>query len=149
MYFGQPAQSSPRWRKAQPKSSRLPKLRKRWRFTHRHPMCSSQANAMACASGRILPAALISIWATRQGNSRPPLLAASASFLNLKATADFLQAHPAKQVLLVCSGTGEVPAYEDVLGAGALASALWPDSDRLVADSAAVARQIYERHQDD
>ncbi len=73
----------------------------------------------------------------------------AASFLNLKATADSLRAHPAKQVLLVCSGTGEEPAYEDVLGAGALASALWPDSDRLVADSAAVARQIYERHHDD
>ena len=48
------------------------------------------------------------------------------SFLNLRATADYLQSHSASDVLLVCSGTHNEAAYEDVLGAGALAELIWP-----------------------
>jgi 2-phosphosulfolactate phosphatase len=76
-------------------------------------------------------------------------LVLAAAFLNLSATAAFLRSHPAGQILLICSGTGEEVAYEDVLAAGALADMVWPKSDRAVADSAYVARQIYELNQHD
>jgi 2-phosphosulfolactate phosphatase len=76
-------------------------------------------------------------------------LVLAAAFLNLSATAAFLQSHSAEQILLICSGTGEEAAYEDVLAAGALAGMVWPKSDRAVADSANVARQIYELNQHD
>ena len=46
----------------------------------------------------------------------------AASFLNLTATADFLRGE--KEVLLVCAGTGENAATEDVLAAGALIDTL-------------------------
>jgi 2-phosphosulfolactate phosphatase len=46
----------------------------------------------------------------------------AASFLNLTATADFLRGE--KAVLLVCAGTGENPAAEDILAAGALVDLL-------------------------
>lgn len=67
-----------------------------------------------------------------------------ASFLNLSATAAAVeQAEPARLVL-VCSGTGEQAAYEDVLAAGALCQKLWPRyREGLIADSAQVARQIF------
>lgn len=42
----------------------------------------------------------------------------AASFLNLATTADFLRGE--NEVLLVCAGTGENPAAEDILAAGAL-----------------------------
>jgi 1-phosphatidylinositol phosphodiesterase len=42
------------------------------------------------------------------------------SFLNLSALAGWIEQHPAEDLLLVCSGTGEQAAYEDVLAAGAL-----------------------------
>jgi 2-phosphosulfolactate phosphatase len=45
----------------------------------------------------------------------------ASSFLNLAATARFLNQSPADEVLLVCAGTGEGVALEDVLAAGALA----------------------------
>jgi phosphosulfolactate phosphohydrolase-like enzyme len=48
-------------------------------------------------------------------------------------------------LLLVCSGTMDQAAYEDILGAGALADLLWADySDGGgIADSTHAARQIY------
>lgn len=46
----------------------------------------------------------------------------AASFLNLTATADFLRGQP--EVLLVCAGTGENPAAEDIIAAGALVDLL-------------------------
>ncbi len=74
----------------------------------------------------------------------------AASFLNLSATAKHLQTLPPSNLLLVCSGTFDQAAFEDVLAAGALADALWnkfaPDT---VADSARVARDIYLQHRDD
>jgi 2-phosphosulfolactate phosphatase len=48
----------------------------------------------------------------------------AASFLNLAATAKFLQQNKFAEVLLVCAGTGEGVALEDVLAAGALAEIL-------------------------
>jgi 2-phosphosulfolactate phosphatase len=48
----------------------------------------------------------------------------AASFLNLAATAKFLNQSPPEEVLLVCAGTGEGVALEDVLAAGALAGLL-------------------------
>ena len=67
-----------------------------------------------------------------------------ASFLNLGATAERLLKAPPSSLLLVCSGTFEQAAYEDVLGAGALCDRVWPDyQDGRIADSAIIARQIY------
>lgn len=45
----------------------------------------------------------------------------ASSFLNLAATARFLNQSPHEEVLLVCAGTGDGVALEDVLAAGALA----------------------------
>jgi 2-phosphosulfolactate phosphatase len=48
----------------------------------------------------------------------------AASFVNLGATANLLRESAAARVLVVCAGTGEKTATEDVLGAGALISLL-------------------------
>ncbi len=48
----------------------------------------------------------------------------ASSFLNLAATANFLNQTPPDEILLVCAGTGEGVALEDVLAAGALAGLL-------------------------
>ena len=45
----------------------------------------------------------------------------AGSFLNLAATAKFLNLSPPEELLLVCAGTGQELALEDVLAAGALA----------------------------
>ena len=45
-------------------------------------------------------------------------LVLAASFLNLTATADYLRGE--KEILLICAGTGENAAAEDILAAGAL-----------------------------
>ena len=45
----------------------------------------------------------------------------ASSFLNLAATAKFLNQSPSEEILLICAGTGEGVALEDVLAAGALA----------------------------
>src|SRR5436190_3853839 len=47
-----------------------------------------------------------------------------SSFLNLRATAQFLKTRKPRALLVVCSGTFEGCANEDVLGAGALCAAL-------------------------
>jgi 2-phosphosulfolactate phosphatase len=44
----------------------------------------------------------------------------AASFLNLSATADLLRREKCEHILLVCAGTRENPALEDILAAGAL-----------------------------
>jgi 2-phosphosulfolactate phosphatase len=76
-------------------------------------------------------------------------LVLAAAFLNLSATAAFLRSRPAEHTVLICSGTGEEASYEDVLAAGALAGLIWPNADRALADSANMARQIYELNQHD
>ena len=48
------------------------------------------------------------------------------SFLNLGATAQLIRQQAPHHLLLVCSGTLDQAAYEDVLGAGALCELLWP-----------------------
>lgn len=66
------------------------------------------------------------------------------SFLNLDATAQFLQRHPAPRLLLVCSGTIDQVSYEDILCAGALTDLIWPAfSGGKVSDSTRIALQIY------
>jgi 2-phosphosulfolactate phosphatase len=69
-----------------------------------------------------------------------------ASFLNLTATAAWLKRQIPNDLLLVCSGTHREAAYEDILGAGALADLLWTDFGKSAADSAIVAREIYEKN---
>src|SRR2546425_8848315 len=71
-----------------------------------------------------------------------------ASFLNLRATAEFIaKLHP-PLLLLVCSGTLDQAAYEDVLGAGALCDLIWPKyANGEVADSAMIACQLFRREQ--
>jgi phosphosulfolactate phosphohydrolase-like enzyme len=50
-------------------------------------------------------------------------------------------------LLIVCSGTFEEAAYEDVLGAGALCGLIWPlYRGGSVADSALMARRLYCLH---
>jgi 2-phosphosulfolactate phosphatase len=48
----------------------------------------------------------------------------ASSFLNLGTTAEFLRREKAETILLVCAGTGENRADEDVLAAGALGDLL-------------------------
>lgn len=68
------------------------------------------------------------------------------SFLNLGAVANWLARERIEDLLVVCSGTHEEAAYEDVLGAGALCDAVWAQfAAGPVADSAQVAREIYRQ----
>src|SRR5579863_1764415 len=77
-------------------------------------------------------------------------LVLAGSFLNLQATADFLKAHPTPHLLIVCSGTFDQAAYEDVLGAGALIDLLQSSlGECKVADSAQIALQIYQQNSGD
>jgi 2-phosphosulfolactate phosphatase len=69
----------------------------------------------------------------------------ASSFLNLSATARFLTNSQPEEILLVCAGTGEGVALEDVLAAGALADLL---ADEL-SDSAEIARQAFLRSKAD
>jgi 2-phosphosulfolactate phosphatase len=58
----------------------------------------------------------------------------ASSFLNLAATAKFLNQSPPEEILLVCAGTGEGVALEDVLVAGALAGLVggeFPDATEI------------------
>jgi len=66
------------------------------------------------------------------------------SFLGLETVAAWLGRQPPANLLLVCAGTIEQTSYEDTLAAGALADLLWPMYENgQVADSAAIARQVY------
>ena len=78
----------------------------------------------------------------------------AAAFLNLTATARFLQQFSPAQVVLVCAGTRENTALEDVLAAGALCEMLVESSrgdDRTaqraiapqLSDSAEIAHRAY------
>ncbi len=63
----------------------------------------------------------------------------AGSFLNLAATATYLQRLTPAEILLVCAGTGEGVALEDVLAAGALAEQL----SGKCSDAIQIARQMY------
>ncbi|MEY2466021.1 MAG: 2-phosphosulfolactate phosphatase [Verrucomicrobiota bacterium] len=66
------------------------------------------------------------------------------SFLNLQTTADLILKNAPEELLLVCSGTYEETAYEDVLGAGAMCDLIWKTyADKEISDSARMAREIY------
>ena len=72
------------------------------------------------------------------------------SFLNLSATAGCIEKARPSHLLLVCSGTHDRAAYEDVLGAGALCDLLWPQyGGGAVADSADMARRLFRLEQHD
>jgi 2-phosphosulfolactate phosphatase len=66
------------------------------------------------------------------------------SFLNLKATTEFLEKQPPSQLLVICSGTFEQAAFEDVLAAGALCYWLFRDvSKQDFSDSVSMAMQLF------
>jgi 2-phosphosulfolactate phosphatase len=77
----------------------------------------------------------------------------AASFLNLMATTEFIRQKNFENILLVCAGTGENKADEDVLAAGALCEILVGSSrcdDRTaqravpnISDSAQIARRAW------
>ena len=68
----------------------------------------------------------------------------AASFLNLGATAQAIRRSGSTNLLVVCSGTLEQAAYEDVLGAGALCDLVWSCfSKDQIADSAQMARELF------
>jgi 2-phosphosulfolactate phosphatase len=85
----------------------------------------------------------------------------AASFLNLAATAEFLQKLQPADALLVCAGTGENCALEDVLAAGALCEMLEVGSSRCddrtaqravpthKSDSAEIARRAWSQAKSD
>lgn len=79
--------------------------------------------------------------ALRACEKAPTVLA--GSFLNLVATAKFLRAKKYSSLLLVCAGTGEQTALEDVLAAGALCEIL-SVNDVTLADSAQIALAAFE-----
>jgi 2-phosphosulfolactate phosphatase len=73
-----------------------------------------------------------------------------ASFLNLRATADWLINEVPSRLFLVCAGTREEPAYEDALCAGALCELLWTKwCDQGCSDSALMARKLFCAEKDD
>jgi 2-phosphosulfolactate phosphatase len=66
------------------------------------------------------------------------------SFLNLNATARWLRKEQPEELLVICGGTFEEAAFEDVLAAGALCHAVWPgNEDCHISDAAEIARQLY------
>ena len=70
----------------------------------------------------------------------------AASFLNLGATAQFIRQLQPAQIVLVCAGTRENIATEDVLAAGALGEMLLRDSGgRAVSDSAEIALSAWRK----
>jgi 2-phosphosulfolactate phosphatase len=72
------------------------------------------------------------------------------SFLNLRATAQFIENRSPAHLLLVCSGILDQAAYEDLLGAGALCDLVWPRyGGGAVADSAHIARRLFRLEQND
>jgi 2-phosphosulfolactate phosphatase len=67
------------------------------------------------------------------------------SFLNLQATAEHLLNLDMKSLFLICSGTGEQVAYEDVLCAGALVGLMITARPHVpLSDSALIARPLYQ-----
>jgi 2-phosphosulfolactate phosphatase len=68
----------------------------------------------------------------------------AGSFLNLAATAEFIKQLQPTEVLLVCAGTGDKRADEDVLGAGALCELLARgDARPTISDPAETARRAW------
>lgn len=75
---------------------------------------------------------------------------AVGSFLNLTATAKWLLEKRPTRLILVCAGTAEFAAMEDILCAGALCDLLvTAQPDSVLDDSAAVARWAYRNAMQD
>ncbi len=71
-------------------------------------------------------------------------LVLAGALLNLTVTAEFVLHQRPSRLLIICSGTHEQTAYEDVLAAGALCDLVWDyDPLRAVSDSALMARQLW------
>jgi 2-phosphosulfolactate phosphatase len=71
------------------------------------------------------------------------------SFLNLAPIAGQLRADPPARLLVICSGTFEQAAYEDMLAAGALCDALWDGLGDTAADSALGVRELFRLERGD
>jgi 2-phosphosulfolactate phosphatase len=72
------------------------------------------------------------------------------AFLNLRATAGAIEQRAPSHLLIVCGGTLDQAAYEDVLAAGALCDLVWPlYGHGAVADSAHMARRLFHQEQSD
>lgn len=70
------------------------------------------------------------------------------AFLNLRVTVEHIQRTDFSQILLVCAGTGENVAYEDVLCVGAFIDLLASQNDEKNLDDAAqLARSAYLQEQ--
>lgn len=70
------------------------------------------------------------------------------SLLNLRATAAWLEKLQSSHLLLVCSGTGEGPAWEDTLAAGAVCHLITSTCDEVeLDDSAFIARELHRSAQ--
>jgi 2-phosphosulfolactate phosphatase len=67
----------------------------------------------------------------------------ASSFLNLKATAEAVQQTAIKNLIVICAGTFEEAAYEDILAAGAWCEQVWKTFGANATDSAHVARQVF------
>jgi 2-phosphosulfolactate phosphatase len=66
------------------------------------------------------------------------------SFLNLRATTNWLKEQRPSHLILVCAGTIEEPALEDTLAAGAVCERLWPFyAGGKTSDSAEIVRRLY------
>ena len=66
------------------------------------------------------------------------------AFANLTATANHLETLEGPNLILVCGGTFDEAGYEDVLCAGALIGLLGARDARELADSAYLARRLYQ-----
>src|SRR5256885_929239 len=72
------------------------------------------------------------------------------SFLNLRATAELLLQESPAHLVLVCSGTFDQAAYEDVLCAGALCEQIWAIyAAGEVSDSTHIARRLFLEEEKD
>ena len=68
------------------------------------------------------------------------------SFLNLTALGQTIRAAELERLLLVCAGTGDDPALEDELGAGALCDSLWDDLSQAASETARHTREQYREN---
>src|ERR1041385_7590126 len=67
-----------------------------------------------------------------------------SSFLNLSATADFVAQRAPERLLVVCAGTGEGAALEDVLAAGSFCDAVAGRLEEIeCGDSAVIAHGVF------
>jgi 2-phosphosulfolactate phosphatase len=69
----------------------------------------------------------------------------AGSFLNLTVTAQWLTARNVERLTMICAGTAEFTALEDILCAGALCDVIAKQQEGVqLTDSAEVARDVYQ-----